>query len=78
MRYYWHDICYYFSLEGCQWLLGSPKVMSYPGIQVMMIMMMMMIMTRSVTISPDDVQAEIYCGFVTKCTKHIPRDSSGH
>lgn len=47
------------------------NVVSYPGIQVMMMMM-----TPSVTIGPDDVQAEIYCGFVTKCMKHIPRDSS--
>lgn len=49
------------------------NVVSYPGIQVMMMMMMM---TPSVTIGPDDVQAEIYCGSVTKCMKHIGRDSS--
>lgn len=36
----------------------------------------MMMMTQSATIGPDDVQAEIYCGFVTKCMKHIPRASS--
>lgn len=52
MRYYWHDIGYNFSAEGCQWMLGSPKVVSYPGIQVIMMMMMM---TQSVSIGPDDV-----------------------
>lgn len=27
-------------------------------------------------INPQEVQAEIYCAFVTKCMKHIPRDNS--
>lgn len=70
MRYYWHDICYYFSAEGCQWILGSHKSGELPWNSSHDDD------DRSVTISPDDVQAEIYCGFITTCMKHIPRDSS--
>lgn len=36
----------------------------------------MMMKTRNVMISPEDAQAEMYCAFVTKCMKHIPRDNS--
>jgi len=45
-------------------------VVGYPRIQVMMMK------TQSVMISPQDVQAEIYCVLVTKCMKHVPSDHS--
>lgn len=48
----------------------SQIVVSCPRIQVMLMK------TRSVMISPEDVQTESYCVFVTKCMKHIPRDNS--
>lgn len=48
----------------------SHIVVTYPGIQDMMIK------TSSVMISMEDVREEIYCAFVTKYTKQIPKDNS--
>lgn len=48
----------------------SHVVVTYPGIQDMMIK------TSNVMISMEDVRGEIYCAFVTKYTKQIPKDNS--